>query len=596
MIKGTLYTILQRNIEKYGLKPALYYESPDKKWMGISWFEMGAKIMDTAKALLEMQINTGDRIALFSQNMPEWTITDYAIQAIRAVSVPLYATTSIQQALYILDETETKILFVGEQEQYDKALKIAKNARTIKKIVVFSSETILSDEFDSSYYTDFCKTGNNPVNSTTLKQRIDEGNNNDLLTIIYTSGTSGEPKGVMLSQSNLLFCIEIHKKRVILNDSDISMCFLPLSHIFERGWTFVVLSSGITNYYLKNPKEVIDKIREVKPNLMCAVPRFFEKTYTAVLNTLEKSSPLKRKIFTWAIRTGYKKLEYVNSGNPVPFSINFKYRIADILVLKKGRSALGGCIRYMPCAGASLSEEIVRFFHSVGITILYGYGLTETTATISCFTYTGFKFGSVGRIMPDLDVKIGENNEILIKGGSVTSGYYNNPKATEEAFINGWFRTGDAGTIDDEGNIFLTDRIKDIFKTSSGKFITPQSIENILGNSPFIDQVAIIGNEKKYITALIVPAFDTLKDYAVKNNIKSDNRSELLKNEKVQKFYEDTINKLQKDLSPFEQVKKFTLLPVEFTINGGELTDTLKIKRKVITQKYDSEIALMYPE
>jgi long-chain acyl-CoA synthetase len=594
-MSNTLYTILLHNIEKYGLKPALFYESSEGNWTGISWKDMGIKIEDTAKALLEMQINTGDCIGIISQNMPEWTITDYAIQAVRAVSVPLFATTSVQQALFILNQTETKILFVGEQPEYDKALEIAKESRTLKKIVAFSSEIILSNEFDSAYFTDFCKTGNTPDNNILLKQRTNEGNPGDLLTVIFTSGTSGEPKGVMLHQSNLLFCLEIHQKRVILNNSDISLSFLPLCHIFERGWIFIVLSSGISNYYLKNPKEIIDKIQVIKPNLMCSVPRFFEKTYTGVLSAVENSSALKKKIFAWAIKIGNKKVEKLNSGKKLSLGLSLKYKIADLLVLKKGRSVLGGNIRYMPCAGASLSEEIVRFFHASGITILYGYGLTETTATVSCFTYTNFKFGSVGKIMPGLEVKTGENNELLVKGETVTAGYFNNPKATEEAFIDGWFRTGDAGHIDDDGNVFMTDRIKDLFKTSSGKYIAPQFSENILGNSPFIDQVALIGNEKKYVSALIVPAFDALSDYAAKNNIVYDNRSGLLKNEKIIQFFEEIINNLQKDLSPFQKVKKFTLLPVEFSIKGGELTHSLKMKRNAINEKYALEISMMYP-
>jgi long-chain acyl-CoA synthetase len=594
MTNTTLYTILKKNIEKYKSRKVLFSENKDGQWTGISWIEFGEKVEATAKALLELSVNVGDRIAIFSQNMPEWTITDYAIQAIRGVSVPLYATSSVSQALYILDETETKFIFAGEQDQYNKAIEIAKKSKSVKKIIVFDSGVALSNEFDSVYFSDFCKTGNNETNQSILKQRTDEGDITDLLTIIYTSGTSGEPKGVMLHQSNLIFCIEIHKKRLVLKDTDISMCFLPLSHVFERGWTFVILSNGISNYYNRNPREIVNKIKVVKPNLMCAVPRFFEKSYNVVLSTVEKSSPLKKKIFTWAIKTGNKRVELLCNENPVPFGLHLKYKLADLLVLKKGRAAFGGQIRYMPSAGAALSEEIIRFFHAAGITILFGYGLTESTATVSCYPYTKFKFGSVGKIMPDIQVKIGENKEILVKGDSITSGYFNKPKATQEAFIDGWFRTGDAGSIDEEGNIFMTDRIKDIFKTSSGKFIAPQMIEGLLGNSPFVDQVAIIGNERKFVSALIVPAFDSLNDWAKNNGISISDRAELLKNEQILKLYSDTIAQLQKDLSSFEQVKKFTLLSKEFSINGGELTDTLKVKRNVVNEKYSVEIAMMY--
>jgi long-chain acyl-CoA synthetase len=591
---NTLYKRLLENIIKYGSKPALFYETSPNHWKGISWIAFGEKIESIAKTMLTVKIETGDRIAIFSRNMPEWTITDYACQAIRAVSVPIYSTTSVQQAIYILNETETKLLFVGEQEQYDKALEIVKSVASIQKIIVFSSDVKLSKDFDSQYFSNFGMNESSKDIQNLLDKKINEGNENDLLTIIYTSGTSGEPKGVMLHQKNLIFCVGIHEKRLVLSDSDISMSFLPLSHVFERGWTYVVLSNGISNYYLKNPREIIDKIKVVKPNLMCAVPRFFEKTYTVVLNTLEKSSPLKKKIFTWAIKVGDKLAAKQNNKQFIPLVLRVQHLLADSLVLKKGRAAFGGKIRYMPCAGASLSQEIVQFFYAAGIPLVYGYGLTETTATVSCFPYTGYKFGSVGKIMPGVEIKIGENNEILVKGNSVTSGYYNKPEADKESFIDGWFRTGDAGSLDDDGNLFLTDRIKDIFKTSSGKFIAPQYIETLLGNSPYIDQVALIGNEKKYITALIVPAFDTLKEYAIKNNIPFTDRKELVKNEKIFSFYSDIINKLQKDLSPFEQVKKFLLLSNEFSIDGGELTNTLKLRRNVIYEKYIGEIRGMY--
>jgi long-chain acyl-CoA synthetase len=355
-----------------------------------------------------------------------------------------------------------------------------------------------------------------------------------------------------------------------------------------------MLSNGITNYYLKNPRDIIEKVKEVKPNLMCAVPRFFEKTYTVVLSTIENAPPLNKKIFSWAIKTGDERAAILNQKKHTSIWLACKYLIADFLVLRKGRAAFGGNIRYMPCAGASLSEEIIRFFYAAGITITYGYGLTETTASVSCFTTTGYKFGSVGKIMPGIEVKIGDNNEILVKGETVMQGYFNKPNETKEAFADGWFRTGDSGNIDEEGNIILTDRIKDIFKTSSGKYIAPQFIENLLGNSPYIDQVALIGNEKKYVTALIVPSFDALKDYATKIGISGDNRIDIIKAAEIIKLYEDIILKLQKDLSNFEQVKKFTLLPEEFSIDGGELTNTLKIKRNIISEKYALEIAEMY--
>jgi long-chain acyl-CoA synthetase len=357
----------------------------------------------------------------------------------------------------------------------------------------------------------------------------------------------------------------------------------------------VALSTGMTVYYLKNPKAVIDTIKDVKPTIMCSVPRFYEKTYAGIMNVITQSSRIKKWIFNWGISIGAKRTEYTRLAKPVPFLLKLAYRLAEKLVFTKGREVLGGKIRFMPCAGAALSEEIVRFFHYVGVTITYGYGLTETTATVSCFPKEHFKFGSVGKVMPGLSVKIGENDEIMVKGKSVMSGYYKKPEATAAVFKDGWFCTGDAGWIDEDGYIYLKDRIKDIMKTSSGKYIAPQMVETLIGKDRFIEHIAIIGNERKYVTALIVPAYDVLYEYAHKKSIKFEDRSDLLKNKEIQSLYLQIVHDSQKELSAYEQVKKITLLADDFTIQGGELTSTLKIRRKLIHEKYRKEIESMYP-
>jgi long-chain acyl-CoA synthetase len=588
-----LPSIFKANALKYGSRKALYHRAKNGTWEGTTWHDAAELINKTSKSLLSIGVNIGDRVAIFSRNMPEWTIVDYAIQSVQAVSVPVYSTTSVQQALYIIEETESAVLFAGDSEQYEKACELFKKSKYLKKIIVFNESVPLRNDTNSIYFKEFLLLGNN-IDHSELDSRINGLNENDLLTIIYTSGTSGEPKGVMLHQYNLLACIPQHINRLDISDADISLCFLPLSHIFERGWTYIALSTGMDVYYLNNPNDVVQALGEVRPTIMCSVPRFFEKTYNAVLDKIEKSSSFKKILFKWAMNIGKRHEVVMREAKPLPLLLGFKYLIADNLVLKKGKMVFGGRIRFMPCAGASLSNEILLFFLAAGLNIKYGYGLTESTATISCFTNSNYKIGSVGKVLPGLQIKIGENDEILVKGKTITSGYYKNHQATKAAFIDGWFRTGDAGKIDEGGNIYLTDRIKDIFKTSSGKFIAPQKIENLLCNSPYIDQAAVMGDERKFITALIVPNFNYLAEYARKHNIHFQNNQDIIANKHINELYQFIIGEIQKNLSPFEQVKKFKLLPTEFSVNGGELTLTLKLKRKVILEKYRNEIEEMY--
>lgn len=590
-----LIDIIRKNIQKYGNRDALYFQDSTRTWKPISWNEFGEYIDQSTNALLELNVAPGDRIAIISRNMPEWTIADYAIQNVAAVSVPLFSTTSQSQAAYIISETECSVIFVGEQEQYDIAVAIAQNNSNVKRIIAFDSSVTLSSDTPSLYFSDFLASGKQFRFIAEIEKRHSMLKSSDLYTIIYTSGTSGEQKGVMLHYSNLLECVKTHQERLDVNDKDVSMAFLPLSHVFERGWSTVALSLGMTVYYLRNPKAVIEVIKDVKPTIMCAVPRFFEKTYAGITNAIENSSFIKRWIFNWGIRIGARRTEYSRIGKPTPAILNFAYRIADRLVFAKGRQVLGGKIKFMPCAGAALSEDIVRFFHYVGLNVTYGYGLTETTATVSCFTREHFKFGSVGKIMPGLEVKIGENEEILVKGATVMSGYYKKPEATAAVMKDGWFSTGDAGWIDEDGCIYLKDRIKDIMKTSSGKYIAPQMLETLIGKDKYIEHIAIIGNERKYVTALIVPSFDILYEYAHKQHIVFEDRTELLRNEKIIALFHEIVQTAQKELSSFEQVKKITLLAEDFTIPGGELTSTLKIRRRIISEKYRDEIEKMYP-
>ena len=589
-----LTSILRDNCKKYGSRDAVFYQKSDKSWTPISWTELWIRIEDTAKALLASGVKPGDRVGIMSRNMPEWTISDYALQLIRAVSDPLFSSTSVAQAEYMLNETETSLIFVGEQEQYDISRELLQKVPTLRKIIAYDPSVELDKALPSVQFADFLNEGRSKNYDSQLLALSQEAQDQDLCTIIYTSGTSGVPKGVMLSVANFQYCIKIHDLRLNVDDTDVSFCFLPLSHIFERAWTFNVLSKGMISYYLRNPKEVVDSVKVVKPTIMCSVPRFFEKTYEGVNAEIAKGSAIKQSIFKWAINVGGKRLDYIWNKKPVPFGVKIAYSIADKLVLAKGRGALGGNFRFMVCGGAALSVEIIHFFEQVGIHIKVGYGLTETVASVTCLLDDDINTKSVGKIMPLLDVKIGENDEVMVKGGTVFMGYYKKPELTAEVMKDGYFCTGDAGRLDENGYLFLTDRIKDIIKTSSGKYIAPQKIESLLSGDKYIEQITIIGNERKYVTALVVPASIAFAALMKEMGLENLTKEQQVKEKAVVEFYQNRINLLQKDLSPYEQVKKIALLPNEFTIQTGELTPSLKIMRRVISEQFKKEIEGMY--
>ena len=591
-----LTSIIRENAIKYGSRNALFYQKSDKSWTPITWAGFWQSIEDTAKALLANGVNPGDRVGIMSRNMPEWTISDYALQMIRAVSVPLFSSTSAAQAEYMINETECVLLLVGEQEQYDVAEELVQKVASLRKIVAFDSTVKFDAGTPSEYFSDFLNSGRGTNYDQQLKAVSGEATEQDLCSILYTSGTSGEPKGVMLSVGNFMHCVHIHDLRIKISDKDVTLCFLPLSHIFERGWTFIALSNGMTSYYLRNPKEVVDAVQVVKPTVMCSVPRFFEKTYEGVNSKITRSSATKQAMFRWAISMGGKRFNYLCIKQPVPLGLRIAYAIADKLVLSKGRDVLGGNFRFMVCGGAALSLDIIHFFEQVGIHIKIGYGLTETVASVTCLLDDDINSTSVGKVMPLLEVKIGENNEVMVKGGTVFQGYYKKPELTAEVFKDGYFCTGDAGRLDENGYLFLTDRIKDIIKTSSGKYIAPQKIESLLSGDKYIEQITIIGAERKYVTALVVPsaiAFDELMKEMGLEKIKKEYQ---VQEKGVVDFYQKRINELQKELSPYEQVKKIVLLPAEFTIQTGELTPSLKIKRRVVAEQFKVEIENMYKE
>lgn len=593
--------LTQTQAAKYGDRRAIgFYTAEGGIHEPLGWTRLADTVACLAAGMLRLKVDVQECIAVFSENMPEVVMTDLAAYMIRGIPVSIYATSSHDQVKYIVDDAKATILFVGDEAQYRLALRIADECKSIRQIVRYGTIPRSQHDACSISFDELLNIGR--MASTEVADEVNarsaSATADDIATLIYTSGTTGEPKGAILPHSCFNAALTIHKERLtMLSEDDTSLCFLPLSHIFEKAWTYFCLYRGMYVTINHDPKEIQKAIRAVRPTCMCSVPRFWEKAYLAIEEQILKMPPIKRKLVMHALKTGHKRnLDYVRLGRRVPALLESRYKFFDKRIFGPVRKAIGidhGNI--FPTAGAPLSPSIVSFFHSMGLNIVIGYGLSETTATVTCFPEEGYVIGSVGTVMPEVEVKIGAENEILVKGPTVMRGYLNKPEATAEAFTpDGWFRTGDAGHFDAAGALVLTDRIKDLFKTSNGKYIAPQVLESRLVQDRYIDQVVVIGDRRKYVTAIIIPAFDALKEYARQKHIQYKNLEELVKNVDIRHMIGARIERLQQGLPGFERIKKFTLLPEAFTMERGELTNTLKIKRPVINARYAHEIDQMY--
>lgn len=584
--------------KKQANRVALYYRDYSvAKWVEITWRELHEKVERVARALVSLGIKEEDRVAICSQNMPQALMVDFANYANRAISVPMYATASVQQIEYIVNDAEIELLCVGEQIQYDNALEVIKNSKFLKYIVVFDPSVDLKGESRAMYFEDFMRKGDDQSLQKTVEKRTKAASDDDLAIIMYTSGTTGESKGVMLPHSCLLEAMRIHDQRLVhIKRSDTSMAFLPLTHIFERAWTYFCLWEDVKVYLNQRPSDIQNTLKEVRPTMLCAVPRFWEKIAAGVQLKIDTFSPFKKALVAWALAVGEEyNIGYRKDQKRAPLSLSIRYKIADRLIFSTLKKVVGlDRGRLFPVAGAALDDKLAKFFVSLGLPIMYGYGLTETTATVCCYPYHNYVIGSMGTLMPDVQVKIGEDGEILVKGKTVCSGYYKKPEINANSFIDGWFRTGDAGKLVDGKHLYMTDRLKDLFKTSNGKYIAPQQIETILGGDVFIEQVAVIGNNRNFVTAIIAPNIEAIKGYAAQRNITYELVDELMEHPQICKMMEERIAELQKDMAPYEKIKKFRLIKRGFTIESGELTSTLKLRRAVILQNYASMIEEMY--
>lgn len=565
-------------------------------WNLVTWQKLEEQTDKLAKVLIKLGVSIQDKCAILSQNCPQWTYADLASLKVRAVVVPIYPTSTLEQAQFILNDAEVKVLFVNDAQQYQMACELQEQLPGIESIVVFD-RTVTLKARPQHWHLDELLGDNfkiDTIQSQSLAERIEQVNLDDLVTLIYTSGTTGDPKGVMLDYRNFASTIAQHDEVLGFIEGDTSLAFLPLSHVFERSWSFYVLARGGKNVYLQDTNRVKQAISATKPNTLCVVPRFLEKVYSAIQEQVTKGSKVKQLIFAWAIKVGKKQFEANQGRHSSNVFLKWQNQLATKLVFNKLQNALGGRLKFMPCGGAALDADVAGFFHAINVPVLCGYGMTETTATVTCNTIDNRVTGSNGQPLSQTEVKLGKDNEILIRGDIVMKGYYNRPEDTSETFEDGWLKTGDAGQFDENGNLYITDRIKELMKTSNGKYIAPQRVEGKVGSCSFIEQVAIVADAKNYVTALIVPAFEALDTWAKEKGIHYESPLELLKHSHVVEHFEQRLKHLQKELAGFEKIKKFTLLPKEFSIEEGLITPTLKLRRKKIYEKYKKEIQAMY--
>ena len=599
--KCHLSMLVHEQAKKYGQAPALTFKNfGSEQWKTVSWNQFSTRVKQVSNALLNLGVKPQENIAIFSQNSIHYLYTDFGAYGVRAVTIPFYATSSEQQVQYVVNDAKIRFLFVGEQEQYDKAHRVFPLCESLERIIVFDkSVRISTHDPNALYFDDFLALGENLPRQSEVEKRWAEANEDDLCNILYTSGTTGESKGVMLSYAQYHAALKANDECVPVGEKDRVINFLPFTHILERAWSYLALSEGAQLIINTDPKDIQESMRATHPTCMSSVPRFWEKVYTGVKEKLDNASPMQKKLFLRALSVGKKyNIDYLSKGKRPPLGLKLEYQMMNKTVLSLVRKQLGlEHPNIFPTAGATVSPEVEEFVHSIGINMIVGYGLTESLATVSCdHKDKPYTVGSVGRIINGLQVKIGENNEILLKGPTITKGYYKREELNKTVFDSeGFFRTGDAGYLKN-GELYLTDRLKDLYKTSNGKYIAPQMIEALLLVDKYIDQVAVVADQRKFVSALIVPEFRLLEDFARDKHIAFDSREDLCENATIQHMMLDRIHTLQQQLAPYEQIKRITLIPHHFSMEDGELTNTLKLRRPIINANYKKEIDKMYEE
>lgn len=599
-----LSKLIQEQAKKYGERTALSYRDYDlDRWMPISWNEFARNVKKVSLSLLRLGVKVQENIAVFSQNKPECLFADFGAYGIRATAIPFYATSSAAQITYMISDAQVRVLFVGEQEQYDTAFSVISVAQSLEHIIIFDRKVKKNPKDNLSIYMDeFMNLGQQGETADVEKEyakRMDEACYTDLCNILYTSGTTGNSKGVMLTYGQYDTGLRANGAILKLSDKDVFLNFLPFTHIFERAWCYLGLTFGIKQCINLRPVDVQRSMQEVHPTCMTSVPRFWEKVYQAVLERMENGPFVQRKLIRAALHTGKEYwVKYQSKGKKAPMGLVLQYKLYDKTIIKVLRKTMGlENPNFFPTAGAAVSPEVESFVHAAGINMKCGYGLTESLATVSCdVDGKPTSLGSVGRVLDGIEIKFGENDEILLRGKTITPGYYKKESITAEAFdADGWFHTGDAGYMKD-GELFLRERIKDLFKTSNGKYIAPQMIESKLMLDHYFDQVVVVADKRKFVSALIVPDYKALREFAAEQGLDTTDMKKLCADPKVLKFYTERIENLQRDLAHYEKIKRFVLLPEPFTMEAGELTNTLKIRRRVVYEHHAARIDKIYAD
>lgn len=596
-----LSVLVHEQAKQYGdREEVIYKDFGGSEWKSVTWNQLSATVRQVSNALLNLGVKVQENIGIFSNNCLQYLYCDFGAWGVRAVTIPFYATSSEQQIQFMVNDAQVRFLFVGEQDQYDKAHRIFALCPSLERIIIFDKTVrISSHDPNALYFEDFLKLGEGLPRQPEVESLLKQASLDDLANILYTSGTTGDSKGVMLSHGQYYAALKANQKVVPITENDRVLNFLPFAHIFEKGWALLGMSVGARMIVNTYPQDVQQSMRETHPTSMSSVPRFWEKVYVGVMEKIDNAGALQRKIFHNALRVGRRhNIEYLSRGKRPPLMLHLEYEAINKTLFSIVRKELGLTNpNIFPTAGAAISPHVEEFVHSIGLNMVAGYGLTESLATVSCDQLDKvYTVGSVGRPLDAVDVKISEEGEVLLKGKTITRGYYNRPDLNDTTFTaDGYFRTGDCGYLKD-GELFLTDRIKDLFKTSNGKYIAPQMIESLLLVDKYIDQIAIIADQRKFVSALIIPEYRLLEDYARKNNIPFESREDLCANDKIHSMIWNRIETLQQPLAHYEQVKRFTLVPHHFSMENGELTNTLKLKRRVINENYKAEIDKMYEE
>ncbi|MBR4730982.1 MAG: long-chain fatty acid--CoA ligase [Prevotella sp.] len=596
-----LSRLIHDQAQKYGDREALIYKDfGGKEWKSMSWNQFADKVKQVSNALLNLGVKVQENVGVFSQNSIQYLFADFGAWGIRAVTIPFYATSSEQQIQFMVSDAKIRFLFVGEQEQYDKARRVVSMCQTLERIIIFDKNVRISThDPNAMYFDDFLKLGENLPRQTEVEALQAQASMDDIANILYTSGTTGDSKGVILTCGQYHAAMIANDKCVPVGEKDRVLNFLPFTHIFEKGWKILCLTEGATLIVNTYPLEVQQSMKETHPTCMSSVPRFWEKVYMGVLEQIEKASAPKRKLFQHALIVGKRhNIDYLSKGKRPPLALHLEYEMLNKTVFSLVRKELGlENAHFFPTAGATVNPQVEEFVHAIGINMIVGYGLTESLATVSCNHYgEPWTVGGVGIPIEGIDIRISDEGEVLLKGPTITIGYYNRDDLTREAFTeDGYFRTGDSGYLKD-GELFLKERIKDLYKTSNGKYIAPQMIESKLLVDKFIDQIAIIADQRKFVSALIIPVYPLLEEYAREHHIPFENREQLCADPKVNEMMKERIDTLQQQLAHYEQIKRFTLLPHHFSMEKGELTNTLKLKRRVLNENYKREIDAMYTE